>query len=112
MSDLDPLDEIKRWKAKFRGLADWDIHYSSQDGYRNQICVSPDRKLATMYAPDNVDLADYFLHEMLHVALRDLLRTPDDERYGKEELLVQDICVLLGEERAKQWHRVDLGASE
>ena len=74
----------------FRVLDDWDIIYDDSTEYENQCTTHPTEKRATIYTC-NADPGAYFLHEMLHIAIKAA------RRLGKEgeELLVQDLVTAL-----------------
>jgi len=103
----DPIDAVKYWQSKFRGLKNWSIHYSSQDVYKAQTSAFAPTRTATIYEYGMAEEpADYFLHEMLHIAIKDLLNAVDTKPYtewcAKEENLVQDICVIWNDIRAER----------
>ena len=91
-----PSKEISRMKKHFRCLNWWKISYkrASKEG-RASIC-SPLAGRAILYGYGRKRIPkDFYLHEILHCAIRDLLSL--DKRYRKqmfkaEEQLVQDIC--------------------
>lgn len=86
--------EIKRIQAKFRNLSDWTIEYDDVSEYKSQSCICADNKRATIYEGENTCGEDYLFHEMLHIAIRE---SSDRE---KEEILVQDLCVLFTDHQA------------
>lgn len=86
--------EIKKQQVKFRVLDDWDILFI-EDGYIRQVSINPlENKAFVRSWGDGLVPADYILHEMLHIAIRAAVR----KGYEGEELLVQDLCVLFGEQ--------------
>ncbi len=86
----------------FRVLSGWDITYDDSTGYENQCTTHPTEKRATVYTC-NADPGSYFLHEILHIAIKAAQRT------GKEgdETLVQDLvtAITTAEQRGRDAER-------
>ncbi len=85
-------------KNRFRILSDWKITKIKSCEYSGFTSISPVKKSAIVYDWTKGQPADFYIHEILHVALRALLRI--DRRKVKElrtaeEDLIQDICSLL-----------------
>ena len=92
-------DSLKRVVRRFRILRDWDVRWSRQK-YRGQCTIHPTLERAVIYpwGQTSSEPEDYRLHEVLHCALRALVRMdgrkPKEQRLAEEQL-VQDICAML-----------------
>jgi hypothetical protein len=92
--------EINRVKRKFQILNDWDIKYvRANKSNQARVSFHPNKKKAIVYGYGKSEIPkDYFFHELLHCAFRELLnmdrRKPKDIRVA-EELLIQDICKFI-----------------
>jgi hypothetical protein len=89
---------INYWKRKFRILEDWKINYAPKAPYKAQCCHNRKNKSSTIYAwPDGKRIPeDYYFHEVLHVAFA---AYRSSKKHDREELLVQDLCVIYGSNR-------------
>ncbi|MDD5649987.1 MAG: hypothetical protein PHF86_06165 [Candidatus Nanoarchaeia archaeon] len=85
----------------FRILSDWKIVYDSDSQYKGHCCKNVKTKKATVYAwySDEKEPEDYLVHEVLHIAIAQVIYSFKHEHYEKarekEELLIQDICKLM-----------------
>lgn len=102
-SDYQKL--INDLQSKIRILKDWKINYVDDAEYKAQISIDITTKIADLYDWGKEDIPkDYFIHEMLHCALREfnsLDRRKGIELRNKEEELVQDICMILYPDKEK-----------
>jgi hypothetical protein len=93
--------EVNNIKDKFRILKKWKIFFSPATKDQRAIIAysSNHKKTAIIYGfGQNEVPEDYYLHEVLHCAFKELLSM--DKRKPKElseveELLVQDICNII-----------------
>ncbi len=80
----------------FRILRRWKIDLDRTSKYKGQVCISPTRRAAVIYGwPTKAPPADFYLHELLHIALAALRRVPDAALREAEEKFVQDVCKLV-----------------
>lgn len=101
---------IEKIKNNFRNLKDYKIEYiedNSDNGtfFTNGQCfVNQKEKKVYIYpCPADVDLYDYVIHEMIHIAYSETTSLFDCELTYKnmliakelEEIFVQDICKLI-----------------
>ncbi len=94
-----PDDLIKATQSLFRVLDGWTITYIEESDelhtpetfYINgQCCLDIDYKEAAIYpCPGDVDLREYVLHEILHVAF-----AAADNR-DREETFIRDLCTII-----------------
>ncbi len=87
--------KIKKTKAAFRILKNWRITYDPKSKYKGQCFISFNKNKAVIYAFGRRPIPkDYFLHELLHCAIRALIHMKKNskEQRQAEELLIQDIC--------------------
>ena len=85
--------ELHKLIRQFRILNDWDIKMVKDKEYAGQISINPKKKQAILYDWHGIAPNDFYLHEILHVALRELRCTKINKAYREiEEQLVQDIC--------------------
>ena len=91
--------EINSLQKKLRLLKGWKIHYIKDPKYSGSATILPSKRKGCIYewkdGPDN-----YILHEMIHCAIRELLKRMNGKKIaGKireaEETLVQDLCSLV-----------------
>lgn len=84
----------------FRVLHDWRVWEGQDPGMDlwAQSVINRRQKTAIIcpWSPDGEQPpADYYLHEILHVAIRAYEMVPEAERHEAEEHFVQDLCVLF-----------------
>jgi len=94
-------NKIDKIKSHFRLLKKWKIWYAPATENEQAIVAysSNHKRTAIIYGFGKPKIPkDYYLHEVLHCALKELLdidrRKPKELREA-EELLVQDICKII-----------------
>ena len=94
-------NKIDKIKSHFRLLKKWKIWYASAtENHHSIVAYSCNHKrTAIIYGFGKPEIPkDYYLHEVLHCAFKELLsmdkRKPKELREA-EELLVQDICEIV-----------------
>jgi hypothetical protein len=98
---MTPTQEIRHWQSKFRILKHWKIRYDRRSEYQGWCHFCERKKIAITTPlkswrgrPGTPD--DYFLHEVLHIAMREVgLHRKHRVRRENEEWLVQDLCKLI-----------------
>ena len=90
------LKELYKYKGYFRVLEHWDFVWISGSEYKGQITPNVRTKTAYVYEYGEDEPDDFIFHEMLHVCLREIRSGTSKEQYEKEEMLVQDLCKLMG----------------
>ena len=94
--DFYSLDEVKK---NFRILDEWKINLVNDTEYKAQITCNAKDKVADLYGWDTLDQPrDFFFHECLHAAFRELRTLRGTKRYDAEEILIQDICRIIRDE--------------
>jgi hypothetical protein len=94
-------DRLANIVKKIRILSDWKIEYDSDSQYKGHCCKNVKTKKATVYTwySDEKEPEDYLVHEVLHIAMAQVIYSFKHEHYEKarekEELLIQDICKLM-----------------
>lgn len=88
---------IKKYQDQFRILKNWKISMVDGTVYYNQCSVNTDNREAAIYTRTSIidDIDEYIFHEMLHICQFELKIGEYKERREKEELYVQDLCVIL-----------------
>lgn len=92
--------ELIRLKNSFGLLRNWRIRLVKHKKYAAEVSFDEEHRKAVIYAwPSNTEQPkDFLLHEILHLALRELdCRNKAGTGYEAEEQLVQDICKLFRE---------------
>lgn len=94
------LTIINDWRTKLRCLEAWTITVDTESDYTCQIHIDAKTQTATFFlCPDqDVDDVQYVIHELLHVAIRDLRSVPEAHHLkhrAREEQLVQDLEALI-----------------
>lgn len=90
--------------AAFNLLKDWTIECDLASEYKGQCSFDPTTKRAVIYGwSGGKEPDDYFLHEILHVLIKDVVyshaTTPYKVAREREELLVRDICKYIRESK-------------
>ena len=99
----EPREQIRYWKKQLRVLKSWRIYFAPKAIYKGQCCVNEEKKRCTIYDLPDWDgkkgmPEDYILHELLHVAWREVKsKKKYKEKREAEETLVQDICSIMSE---------------
>ena len=82
--------EILLWQKQFRLLRGWKIRYLDDGHHNGMMAISDKDRTADIYpCPCKVAMPDYLLHEILHLALKQI------KNRVTEEMCVQDILRLL-----------------
>lgn len=92
--------KFKRLISSFRCLKDWEINISKSKTLSGMCGFGKNNNVTIYDWTEQNRPSDFELHEVLHIAIRDIVRT--DKRKtklirDKEEVLVQDICKLFKE---------------
>lgn len=97
-------EDLRDIKKRFRILKSWRvICHRGQIGphtYFNSVTIHDEKPRAFLWPWDHTQgpqPSDYVLHEVLHVALRALTRTPKRDRREAEENLIEDVCGIYQE---------------
>ena len=101
MPDQSAINKIYKMKSYFRLLKKWKIRYApATENEQAIVAFNCNRKrTAIIYGFGEPEIPeDYYLHEVLHCAFKEL--TSIDRRKPKElreaeELLIQDICKIV-----------------
>jgi hypothetical protein len=93
--------EVKGWQDQFAILKDWNVRFNHTSEHKGKVTTNPDLPRATFFPwPEGENTPkDFYLHEILHLALRQYKRTPESEDFDVEEQLVRDICRIWREAR-------------
>jgi len=96
MSNITDVEStVREWQSRFDILRNWEIRFCHLSEHKGKVTTNPDLPVATFFPwPDANVPEDFYLHEMLHLALRQYKRIPEAEDFDAEERLVQDICNL------------------
>lgn len=91
---------IRKYKNAFRVLKKWNIRScAATKDCRAMVSIHPKKRSAVVYGYGRRNAPkDYYLHEVLHCAIREVTRTDKrrvKEQRDAEEKLVQDICKLV-----------------
>ena len=93
--------EISSLQKKIRILKGWKIICIKDRKYSGQATILPSKRRAVIYKwDDSKEPKDYLLHEILHCAIRELLKQMNNKKIaGKiretEEVFVIDLCQLI-----------------
>ena len=98
MSELENLLAVK---DSLRLLDDWTIIV--RQGARGEVKWNVIDKTAVVFLPERRPLPRrFFEHELLHVALQATRSRKQSERHARQEILIQDICRWLGDNKKEQ----------
>ena len=104
MTKRDADRQIKKWKKKLRLLKGWKIVFNRRSKYKGQCSIGMQGRKQIIYdwgygkAPK-----DYILHEMLHCCARIIREEKVYKlRRDKEEVFVQDLCLIIFGDK-KKW---------
>jgi len=87
---------IKDYKSFFRILHDWTILYDANSKRKNMCYYDSKNKKAIIYelTKKDITLKKYIIHELLHIAQKELRRRKKDKKLV-EEVYVQDMTHLI-----------------
>lgn len=101
---MKPEEIIKKLHNHFRILRDWEIKYIRGEDHYNSVTKNPRKRKAYIYQYRGRPPKDYFFHEILHICMSEIAEAPCDRKYDgmidkfrreKEEIFIQDLCLLI-----------------